>query len=54
MTSKRTKRFRQLFEALLEDVQQADKAYQQFKADPTYPGLEFKQVSDHLARSTLP
>jgi hypothetical protein len=46
MKSRRTKQFRKLFNALPKDVQQqADRAYQQFKADPTHPGLEFKQVS---------
>ena len=46
MRSKRTKRFRALFAALPDDVQQqANKAYRQSLADPAYPGLEFKQVS---------
>jgi len=46
MRSKRTKRFRELFKALPADVQQqANEAYRRFQADPTHPGLEFKQVS---------
>jgi hypothetical protein len=46
MRSKRTAQFRRLFDQLPHDIQQlAHHAYQQFLADPSYPGLDFKQVS---------
>ena len=46
MRSKRTRKFRQLLEALPEDVRrQAYAAYRQFKQDPYHPGLQFKRVS---------
>lgn len=46
MRSKRTKHFRELFAGLPKDAQkQASTAYQQFAADPSHPGLMFKQVS---------
>lgn len=46
MRSKRTRQFLTLLDELPADVQRlATRAYQQFKADPTHPGLDFKQVS---------
>jgi len=46
MKSKSTKQFRALFAHLPQDVQLvAHRAYEQFRADPSYPGLDFKQVS---------
>ena len=46
MRSKRTKQFRALYQALPESVrQQADYAYHLFAANPSHPGLDFKQVS---------
>jgi len=46
MKSKRTKQFRALFAALPESVQQqANEAYRLFQANPSHPGLSFKQVS---------
>lgn len=46
MKSKRTKQFRALFAELPESVQrQANEAYQLFQANPSHPGLSFKQVS---------
>lgn len=46
MRSKRTKQFRALYQALPESVrQQANYAYHLFAADPSHPGLDFKQVS---------
>lgn len=43
--SKRTKRFRQLFDALPEDVQrQAEEAYRLFQQDPRHGSLHFKHV----------
>ena len=45
MTSRTTRRFRDLLAALPEAVRtQAGAAYHQFLADPSYPGLRFKQV----------
>jgi hypothetical protein len=36
-----------LFERLPDDIQErAQKAYEQFRADPAHPGLRFKRVSD--------
>jgi hypothetical protein len=44
--SKRTREFRELYEALPIGVQhQADKAYRQFSSNPYHTGLNFKQVS---------
>ncbi len=41
----RTPYFRQLLAALPETIQrQAENAYEQFQRDPTYPGLQFKQI----------
>ena len=46
MRSKRTRKFRQLLEALPEDVRrQAYAAYRQFRHDPYHPSLQFKRVS---------
>lgn len=46
MKSKRTRRFLALLDRLPSDVQQlAARAYGQFQADPSHPGLDFKQVS---------
>lgn len=46
MKSKRTRRFHALFKELPESVQQqANEAYRLFKANPSHPGLSFKQVS---------
>ena len=46
MISKRTKQFRALFAELPESVQrQANDAYRLFRANPSHPGLAFKQVS---------
>ncbi|HKW21752.1 MAG TPA: hypothetical protein VJO13_10280 [Ktedonobacterales bacterium] len=46
MRSKRTKEFLARFDALPESVQQqANGAYRLFAADPSHPGLDFKQVS---------
>ena len=45
MISRITRRFRDLLAALPDAVQtQARAAYRQFLADPSYPGLRFKQV----------
>ena len=45
MRSKRSKRFRSLFNALPHSVQQqAKEAYRLFQADPSHPGLHFKPV----------
>lgn len=45
MTSRTTRRFRDLLAALPDAVQaQAREAYRRFQADPTHPGLRFKQV----------
>ena len=46
MRSKRTRKFRQLLEALPEDVRrQTYAAYRQFRHDPYHPSLQFKRVS---------
>ena len=46
MKSKRTREFRERYDALPVSVQrQADKAFAQFQEDPDYAGLNFKQVS---------
>ena len=48
MKSKRSKRFRALFSELPESVQrQANEAYRLFRANPSHPGLSFKQVSSN-------
>ena len=48
MKSKRTRRFRELFAELPGPVQrQASEAYRLFQANPSHPGLAFKQVSSH-------
>lgn len=45
MTSRTTRRFRELLAALPASVQQqAREAYRRFQADPSHPGLRFKQV----------
>ncbi|WIG59618.1 MAG: hypothetical protein OJF49_002365 [Ktedonobacterales bacterium] len=45
-TSKRTKRFRALLEALPADAQrQARAAYQLFSQNPRHPSLQFKRIS---------
>ena len=45
MKSRRTLRFRRLYEALPEQVQRdADAAYTRFAADPNYPGLNFERI----------
>ena len=45
MKSKRTRAFRDLYDALPPAIQrQADKAYRQFADDPNYAGLNFKPV----------
>ena len=45
MISRTSKQFRALYLALPHEVQSlADKAYAQWLQDPTYPGLQFKQV----------
>jgi len=44
--SRRTKRFRSLYDALPEQAQrQANVAYTLFKRDPHHPSLQFKGVS---------
>jgi hypothetical protein len=49
MKSKRTAEFRDLLAALPAGVQrQAYKAYQQFKANPDHPGLQFKHIRGDL------
>lgn len=46
MRSWRTRRFKKLYEALSKEIQQqADEAYQQWKQDPSYPGLHFEQLT---------
>lgn len=46
MKSKRTREFRERYDALPASVQrQADKAFAQFQEDSDYTGLNFKQVS---------
>jgi hypothetical protein len=43
--SRRTRRFRDLYEALPERVtQDADAAYARFATDPNYPGLNFERI----------
>ena len=45
MNSRTTRRFRELLSALPAAVrEQARRAYQQFQADPSHPGLRFKEV----------
>ncbi|MFO0848456.1 MAG: hypothetical protein U0871_07865 [Gemmataceae bacterium] len=45
MTSRTTRRFRELLAALPAPVrQQAREAYRLFRADPSHPSLRFKQV----------
>lgn len=45
MRSRRTKRFRALFDALpAEAQQQTRQAYEQFRQDPQRGGLQFKQI----------
>jgi hypothetical protein len=52
--SKRTKRFRALFEALPASVQEeANEAYRHFQMDPTHPGLHFRPVQAHLIEEAL-
>ena len=47
MTSRTTRRFRELLAALPEHVRrQAREAYRLFRADPAHPGLRFKKVHD--------
>lgn len=49
MKSRTTARFRELFAALPELIQeQTRKAYRQFKQDPSYPSLRFKKVHPKL------
>ena len=46
MKSRTTRKFWRLFDALPPDVQDhARRAFQQFQADPSHPGLQFKRVS---------
>ena len=46
MRSRRTQRFLELLDHLPPDVQRlATRSYRQFQADPSHPGLDFKQVS---------
>ncbi len=50
MISKRTKRFKQLFQSMPKEVQeQANAAYRLFKDNPYHPGLFFKQVENKPA-----
>jgi hypothetical protein len=45
MKSRRTRRFRALYDALPERVQHdADAAYAQFATDPNHPGLNFERI----------
>jgi hypothetical protein len=45
VTSRTTRRFRELLAALPESVRrQARRAYHLFRTDPNHPGLRFKQV----------
>lgn len=45
MKSRRTRRFRALYDALPERVQRAaDAAYAQFATDPNHPGLNFERI----------
>lgn len=45
LPSKRSSSFQKLYVQLPERVQrEADSAYQHFKRDPDYPGLNFKQI----------
>lgn len=49
MRSFRTQQFRSLLEGLSEQVQrQAEAANEQFKHDPRYPGLQFKEVAPSI------
>jgi mRNA-degrading endonuclease RelE of RelBE toxin-antitoxin system len=48
LKSRRTPRFKKLLAKLPTHVQeQAEKAYQQFKRDPSYNSLDFKQLKSH-------
>lgn len=48
MRSRTTRKFRRLFDDLPPDVQeQARKAFRQWVADPSHPGLHFKRVDDN-------
>jgi hypothetical protein len=48
MTSRTTRRFRELFAALPQRVQrQAREAYRLFRENSAHPGLHFKQVHSH-------
>ena len=45
MKSRRTRRFRALYDALPERVRrEADAAYSRFALDPNYPGLNFERI----------
>lgn len=45
MKSRRTKRFRALYDALPERARRdADTAYAQFATDPNHPGLNFERI----------
>lgn len=45
MKSRRTRRFRALYDALPERVQRdADAAHAQFATDPNHPGLNFERI----------
>ncbi len=47
MKSRATRKFWRLFGALPVDIQDhARRAYKQFRADPSYPGLQFKKVDN--------
>lgn len=47
MNSRRTARFRELFDRLPKSAQrQAEAAYELFAQDPFHPGLHFKRVSE--------
>ncbi|MFM9940750.1 MAG: hypothetical protein ACKVP7_14800 [Hyphomicrobiaceae bacterium] len=46
MKSRTTRKFWRLFDALPADVQEhARRSYEQFRADPAHPGLQFKRIS---------
>lgn len=46
MISHATRRFWDLYDALPAEIeQQADEAYEQFKQNPSHPGLRFKEVN---------
>jgi plasmid maintenance system killer protein len=47
MKSLRTKKFRELYEALPERIKRdADAAYARLAADPNHPGLNFERIQD--------